>query len=90
MLNRERPAFQYLIKLFPKLSYAKIKEGIFVGLDIRKVMDDAKFAKSLTPDEAAAWALFKNVVHNFLGNHKSSDYKQVIDNFLKNYHKIGA
>ena len=35
-------SFQYLIKLFPKLSYAKIKEGIFVGLDIRKVMVDAK------------------------------------------------
>ena len=87
-LNRERPAFQYLIKLFPKLSRAKIKAGIFAGPDIRKVMADAKFTKCLTPDEVAAWAPFKNVVHNFLANHKSPDCKQVIDNFLKNYRKI--
>ncbi|GBP32378.1 hypothetical protein EVAR_25633_1 [Eumeta japonica] len=52
-LNREGPAFQYIIKLFPKLSYAKIEEGIFVGADIRKPMADAKFTKCLTPDEPA-------------------------------------
>ncbi|GBP41487.1 hypothetical protein EVAR_24405_1 [Eumeta japonica] len=50
-LNREGPAFQYIIKLFPKLSYAKIKVGIFVGPDIQKLMADAKFTKCLTPDE---------------------------------------
>lgn len=53
-------------------------------------MADATFTKCLTLDEAAAWASFQSVVHNFLGNHKSPDYKQVIDNLLQNYHKIGA
>ncbi|XP_025161583.1 uncharacterized protein LOC112590099 [Harpegnathos saltator] len=58
-LNHEGRAFQYLIKLFPKLSYAKIKEGIFLGPDIRKLMADENFTKCLTPDEAAAWHHFK-------------------------------
>lgn len=81
-LNREAPASQYLIKLSPKLLYPKIKEGIFVGSDIRKLMAGAKFTKCLTPNEAAAWASFKSAVHNFLGKHKSPDYKRVIDFFL--------
>lgn len=89
-LNREGPAFQYLINLFPKLSYAKIKEGIFVGPDIRKLMADGNFTKCLTPDEAAAWVSFQSVVHSFLGKRKSPDFKEIIGNLLQNYHKIGA
>lgn len=89
-LDREGPAFEYLAKLFPKLSVAKIKEGIFVGPDIRKLMADRNFAKCLTPNEAAAWVSFQDVVHNFLGNHKSPDFKQKIDSLLQNYCKIGA
>lgn len=58
-----------LIQWFPKRSNAKIKV-VFVGPDIREVMANAKFTKRLTPDAAAAWTSFKNVVHNFLGNHK--------------------
>lgn len=67
-LNREGPAFEYLIKLFPKLSYAKIKEGIFVGPDIRKLMTDENFTKCLTPDEAAAWASLKMLFTTFSVN----------------------
>ncbi|XP_036332303.1 uncharacterized protein LOC118743646 [Rhagoletis pomonella] len=89
-LNREGPAFQYLVKLFPKLSYAKIKEGIFVGPDIRKLMADKEFTKCLTPDEAAAWASFQNIVHHFLGNHKSPNFEEIIGDMLENYRKIGA
>ncbi|GBP95513.1 hypothetical protein EVAR_70624_1 [Eumeta japonica] len=65
-LNGEGPAFQHINKSFPKLSYAKIKEGIFVGPYIQKLMADANFTKYLTPDEAAAWASFRSVLHNFL------------------------
>lgn len=89
-LNPEGPAFNYLTKVFPKLSYAKIKEGIFVGPDIRKLMADGNFIAVLTPNEAAAWASFQDVVHNFLGNRKSPDFKKIIDSLLQNYRKIGA
>ncbi|CAH0557043.1 unnamed protein product [Brassicogethes aeneus] len=85
-LEREGPGFQYLIKLFPKISYEKIKEGIFIGPDIRKLINDDNFTKC-SPTEAAAWASFKSVVRNFLGNRKSKDYKAIVADLLDNYFK---
>lgn len=82
-LKRNEPGFQYLIKLFPKLSYAKIKEGIFVGPGIRKLINDNNFTKCLSATEAAAWASFKSVVRNFLGKTKSNDGRRVIADLLK-------
>jgi hypothetical protein len=35
--------FKYLCKRFPQLSEAKLKEGVFVGPDIRQLMFDEDF-----------------------------------------------
>lgn len=43
--------FIYIKNLFPKISEAKIKGGIFVGPQIRKLMQDDEFLKILTPVE---------------------------------------
>ncbi|GBL92720.1 hypothetical protein AVEN_119110-1 [Araneus ventricosus] len=51
-----RRGFQYLRLNFPKVSEAKIKEGIFVGPQIRQLMKDPVFESKLTEKEAAAWA----------------------------------
>ena len=56
--------------MFPKLSGAKIKEGIFVGPQIRLVFNDKKFTDKLSKVEAAAWVAFTEVCENFLGNYK--------------------
>ena len=63
--------FQYLCKKFPKLSEAKLKEGIFVGPQIREVFNDREFEASLNDLELEAWKAFKWVCENFLGNYKS-------------------
>ena len=39
--------FEFLCKKFPKLSLAKLKEGIFVGPQIWKVFEDPEFEKTL-------------------------------------------
>ncbi|GBL74574.1 hypothetical protein AVEN_235486-1 [Araneus ventricosus] len=65
--------FQYLRLKFPKVSEAKIKEGIFVGPQIRQLMKDPVFESKLTKKEAAAWTSFKELVKNFLGNHKAKN-----------------
>jgi hypothetical protein len=39
-LPKEEECFKYLCKKFPGLSDAKLKEGIFVGSDIRKLLLD--------------------------------------------------
>jgi len=61
-LDRDGACFKYLTQLFSKLSNAKIKESIFVGSQIRKLMKSTKFETVLTPIEKKAWIGFKNVV----------------------------
>lgn len=89
-MEREGSGFQFLKSKFPKISDAKIKEGIFVGPDIRKLMNDIQFEDSLNDCEVAAWKSFKNVVNNFLGNNKADNYKELITELLKNYKALGC
>ena len=42
-LHKNRATFQHLPTLFPGLSAAKLKEGIFVGPQIREVLKDTDF-----------------------------------------------
>jgi hypothetical protein len=49
------------------LSEAKLKEGVFVGPDIRKLMFDEDFLLMMTEVEREAWIAFKSVVTKFLG-----------------------
>ena len=67
-LDKSKPAFQYLGSVFTNLSAAKLKEDkkkIFVGPQIRRILDDTKFESLLTDVEKAAWNSFKSVVKNF-------------------------
>lgn len=84
-LNKDAPSFQYLTKFFPKITQAKLKEGIFVGPQIRKLLKDENFANHLSSVEAAAWDSFKQVVSGFLGNNKDPNYREMVKALLKNY-----
>lgn len=88
-LNKEGQAITYLQTIFQNLSLAKIKEGVFDGPQIRKLIGDQKFQSYLSPDEAAAWNAFKLIVSDFLGNTKNPNYKAIVANLLKKYEKIG-
>lgn len=89
-LKKDDPPFQYLIQTFPSLSFAKIKEGIFVGPQIRKLMQDEQFTGTMTTLQANAWNSFKEVVHGFLGNTRHANYKEIIARMLINYKNINA
>ncbi|GBN16426.1 hypothetical protein AVEN_126509-1 [Araneus ventricosus] len=77
--------FNFLKTKFPRLSEAKIKEGIFVGPQIRQLFKDATFMKHLNRKEKRAWIAFKNVCMNFLGNKKSDDYVAHVEELLSVY-----
>ncbi|GBN15151.1 hypothetical protein AVEN_73620-1 [Araneus ventricosus] len=85
-----RSGFQYLSLKFPKVSEAKIKEGIFVGPQIIQLMKDPVFESKLTAKEAAAGTSFKEIAKNFLGNHKAENYRQIVNNLLKVYKTMGC
>ena len=86
-LDKEGKCFAYLVGRFPALSSAKLK-GVFDGPQIRKMLRDENFIATMNVNERDAWLSFKNVVENFLGNHKSDNYKKLVSDLLKNYKKM--
>ncbi|KYN14527.1 hypothetical protein ALC57_13268 [Trachymyrmex cornetzi] len=84
-LNKDGKCFKYLQSKFQNLSDAKIKEGIFVGPDIRTLMKDNKFLSTMTSDEKKAWSSFQSVTENFLGNNRDPNYKTIVSTMLQNF-----
>lgn len=78
-LVKEGECFRYLCGQFPGLSHrktkAKLKRGIFVGPDIRKLMRDPNFLDKMETNQKAAWKSFKLVVTGFLSNKRDPNYK---------------
>ena len=52
---------------------------MFVRPHIRKLLSDPLFPDSMSPTEKDAWEAFVDVVHNFLGNRKSPNYKELVE-----------
>ena len=82
--------FAFLCNKFPKISEAKLKEGIFVGPQIREVLKDPDFEKELTSIELRAWKAFKWLCANFLGNKTSPSFKTGVENLLEAYKEMGC
>jgi hypothetical protein len=89
-LNKEGEAFKYLQTKFPGISDAKLKEGIFVGLDIISILHDDNFCAVMTAPEQRAWNSFKEVCVNFLGCTKSPNYNALVEELLAAYKEVGA
>ena len=89
-LHKNGAAFQHLSTVFPGLSAAKLKEGIFVRPQIREVLKDTDFEELLKLKEPRAWEAFKSVCSGFLGNTRVPDYQACIEKLLKSYEDIGC
>ena len=89
-LDRNSPCFQYLCTKVSSLSHAKIREGIFDGPQILKLMMDNSFTDTMTEIEEDAWNAFKEVVKKFLGNFKDPLYKEIVRNILDKFKLLGC
>jgi hypothetical protein len=89
-MNQDGEAFKYLRAKFPRLSEAKVKEGIFVGPQIRDILKDPAFDEILEGKEKAAWEAFRGVVRGFLGNRKDDNYQQLVTELLQTYRDLGC
>ncbi|GFU20210.1 uncharacterized protein TNCV_3393351 [Trichonephila clavipes] len=89
-LDKEGECFKYLCEQFPGISDAKLKEGIFVGPDIRKLLKDETFLTKMEMKEKNAWNSLKLVVTGFLGNKKDPNYKALVAELLQNYKILGC
>lgn len=89
-LKEDGRGFAYLKTKFPKKSEAKLKKGIFVGPQIRKIMKDPNFVLNLTKIERNAWTSFEKVVKGFLGNVRKRNCKQIVQTLIKNFKAMGC
>jgi hypothetical protein len=87
-MNQEEAAFTCLQEKFPRLSEAKLKEGIFIGPQIRDLIKDEYSDKLLQCDEKAVWDSFKFVVKGFLENRRAQNYEGLVNNLLQSYQKV--
>ena len=89
-LHKNGAAFQHLSTVFPSLSAAKLKDGIFVRPQIREVLKDTDFEELLNLKELRAWEVFESVCSGFLGNTRVPNYQAYIEQLLESYEDMGC
>lgn len=89
-LNPESEALKHIQELFPKLSEAKVKAGVFVGPQVKRLIDSDSFLQKLSDVERAAWTSFVSVVKGFLGNNKAENYREIVDELVDTYRSMGC
>lgn len=89
-LGKEGNCFSYICQKFPQLTMEKIKAGIFDGPQIRQLTKDTKFRNSMNELELKAWTAFVSVMQNFLGNKKSENYIELVEDLLLQLKNMGC
>ena len=60
------------------------KQGLFDGPQIGKMPKYHHFVTAMTTVEARAWNAFADVIHNFLGDKKADNYREIVEELLLN------
>jgi len=63
---------------------------MFIGPQIRELMQDRQFDEDLHETERNAWLSFKRICKDFLGNHKAFNYHDVMQDLLTLYKAMGC
>ena len=75
-LDVKGPAFTYLCGKFPRLTFEKVKAGVFICPQIRQFFKDQQFEAVLSDGEKAAWQSFEKVLNGFLRNFKAANFEE--------------
>jgi hypothetical protein len=67
-----------------------VKEGIFIGPQIRDLIREEYFDKFLQGDKKASWDTFKFVVKKCLGIRRAQNYEELVNNLFQSYQKLGC
>jgi len=82
------PAFTYLCGKFPRLTYKKVKAGVFIGPPIRQIFKDQQFEAVLSVKEKATWQSSEKVSNGFLGNFKASNFRELVQDLMDSYENL--
>jgi len=88
-LDNNSKAFKYLEDKFSYISEAKLKAGIFVGPQIRQLLQNDKYKILLSDNERYAWKSFERVVSGFLGNYKDPNYPILVAQLISTFNNMG-
>ena len=89
-LKSDSEAFKHVQAMFPKLSEAKVKGGVFTVPQIRQMFGSKELEGKMTALERDAWQLFRNVLHDFLGRNKADNYEILWKLYCKHTASLGA
>ena len=82
--------FRHIRQMFPSISEAKVKGGIFVGPQITRVLASEELEVQMSDLERNAWQAFRMIVEGFLGNHRRDDYAMMVSSLIESYEKLGC
>jgi hypothetical protein len=82
--------FLYQGQKFHLLSNAKIREGVYTGPDTRSLLRDDVFERIISGGEHRARHAFREVFTGFLGNRRADNYKNLVEELLSSYQKLGC
>ena len=87
-LDSDSECFQHIVSAFPKLSFDKIKVGVFDGPQIRTLVRNEEFINKMNDKEMAAWLSFVEVTRKFFGNKKADNYHVLVTTMLLAYRDL--
>jgi len=88
-LDVKGPAFTYLCGKFPRLTYEKVKAGVFVGPQIRQLFKDQQSEAVLSDKEKAAWQFFEECSYGFPRNLKAANFRELVQDLKVSYEQLG-
>jgi len=81
----------YLKNKFPRKRDYKTKEGVFVGLQIRELIQDVKFEDPLKLNGKSIMEILKKMaLPVFWGNHKAENYRDMVADLVQSYKATGC
>jgi len=89
-MDKTDHGFEYLRNKFPNVSDPEIKAGIFIGPQIRELMQDKQFDEDLNETERHACLSFKRICKDFSGKHKAVNHQDVVQDLLTSYKAMGS
>ena len=88
-LDYEGDTFSFLRTMFPNITEAKLKGGVFVGPQIRRVMK-SDIKNVMNRDEREAWEAYESICSEFLGNKRDPEAKKMVDNLIEKFQQLGC
>ena len=72
------------------MSEAKINAEVFMGPEVKRLINSFDFPELLSEVERTAWICFMSVVNGFLGKHRAENFRELVDGLVEAYRKMGC